>query len=247
LLELYSANYTYINERLARHYGIPNVAGDEFRKVQYPDSSRRGILGQGSIEVLTSYAGRTSPVQRGKWVMATLMGTPPPLPPANVPPFDDTAGGKDGQPLTTRQRMEIHRANPFCARCHNLIDPSGLAMDNFDPTGKWRTRESGIALDTKGTYYDGTTISSVSELEDALLKRPIPLARTFAENLMEYALGRPLEYFDEPAIRRIVKAGEKDKYPMMTFIMGVVNSDAFQKQRVESGTTDAAAKSVNRN
>jgi hypothetical protein len=249
LLELYNANYTFLNERLAKVYGIPGVAGDEFRKVQYPDNSgRRGILGQGSIEVLTSYAGRTSPVQRGKWVMGTLMGTPPPPPPPGIPPFDDSPGAKDGQPLTTRQRMEAHRANPSCNRCHSLIDPIGLAMDNFDPTGKWRTRESGVPLDTKGTYYDGTPISSVSELVDALLKRPIPLARTFAENLLEYAVGRPTEYFDQPTIRSIVKSAEANNYSMVTFIMGVVKSDAFQMKRVEpTVATDDKAKSVSRN
>jgi hypothetical protein len=180
--------------------------------------------------------------------MSTMMGTPPPQPPANVPPFDDTAGGKDGQVLTTRQRMEAHRANPTCQRCHNLIDPIGLTMDNFDPMGKWRTRENGVALDTAGKYYDGTPISNVSQLVDVLVKRPIPLARTFAENLMEYALGRPVEYFDQPTIRKIVKAGEADKYPMMSFIMGVVNSDAFQMSRAEKPvSTDASSKSVRRN
>jgi len=247
LVELYSANYSFINERLARHYGISNVAGPEFRKVEYPDASRRGILGQGSIQVLTSYAGRTSPVQRGKWVMSTLMGTPPPNPPPNVPPLDDTAGGRDGQTLTTRQRMEIHRNNAMCARCHNLIDPIGLAMDNFDPTGRWRVRESGVALDTNGKYYDGSPISNVSELEEALLKRPIPLARTFAENLLSYAVGRPIEYFDQPAIRSIVNAAEQNKYPMQSFITGIVKSDAFQMKRVETAPETTTGKNINRN
>jgi hypothetical protein len=246
-LELFDANYSFMNDRLARHYGISDVAGSEFRKVQYPDASRRGILGQGSIQVLTSYAGRTSPVQRGKWVMSTLMGTPPPQPPANVPPLDDTAGGKDGQSLTTRQRMEIHRSNAMCARCHNLIDPIGLAMDNFDPSGRFRTRESGVALDTNGKFYDGTTISNLTELAGALLKRPIPLVRTFTANLMEYATGRPVEDFDQPTIRAIVKASETEKYPMVSLIMGVVKSDAFQMKRVEPVTDTTTSKSVNRN
>jgi len=176
------------------------------------------------------------------------MGTPPPQPPPNVPPLDDTAGGKDGQVLTTRQRMEIHRANPTCARCHNLIDPIGLSMDNFDPTGRWRTRENGVGLDTNGKYYDGTSISNVSELVDVLVKRPIPLARTFTENLMEYALGRSVEYYDQPTIRTIVKAAEKDNYPMVTFIMGVVKSDAFLMKRAETPVTDTTnSKNVGRN
>ncbi len=245
LLELYSANYSFLNERLARHYGISGVAGDEFRKVQYPDNSRRGILGQGSIEVLTSYAGRTSPVQRGKWVMSTLMGTPPPQPPPNVPPLDDTAGGKDGQVLTTRQRMEIHRANAMCARCHSMIDPIGLAMDNFDPTGRWRTREGGVALDTAGKFYDGTNITNVGELVDVLLKRPVPLVRTFTDNLLSYAIGRPTEYYDQPTIRAIAKSSEAEKYPMQSLIMGVVKSDAFQMRRAETATEQATTKNRN--
>jgi len=245
LLELCSANYSFLNERLARHYGISGVAGDEFRKVQYPDNSRRGILGQGSIQVLTSYAGRTSPVQRGKWVMSTLMGTPPPQPPPNVPPLDDTAGGKDGQVLTTRQRMEIHRANAMCARCHSMIDPIGLVMDNFDPTGRWRTREGGVALDTAGKFYDGTNISNVGELIDVLLKRPVPLVRTFADNLLSYAIGRPTEYYDQPTIRAIVKSSEAEKYPMQSLIMGVVKSDAFQMRRAETATDQATTKNRN--
>jgi hypothetical protein len=179
--------------------------------------------------------------------MSTLMGTPPPQPPANVPPLDETAGGKDGQQLTTRQRMEIHRANAMCARCHNLIDPIGLAMDNFDPSGRFRTRESGVPLDTNGKFYDGSTISNVSELAGALVKRPIPLVRNFTANLMEYAIGRPVEDFDQPTIRAIVKASETEKYPMVSLIMGVVKSDAFQMKRVEPVTDTTTSKSVNRN
>jgi hypothetical protein len=244
-LELFDANYTFINERLARHYGIENVAGQEFRRVEYPNVTRRGILGHGAIQVLTSQAGRTSPVDRGKWVMSTLMGVPPPQPPPNVPPLDATEGGKNGQTLTTRQRMEIHRANAMCARCHSLIDPIGLAMDNFDPSGRFRLREGGVALDTNGKFYDGTPISNLTELSNALLKRPIPLVRNFTENLLGYAIGRPIEYFDQPTVRAIAKAAEPDKYPMVSLIMGVIKSDAFQMKRVEPTTTDATSKSRN--
>jgi hypothetical protein len=179
--------------------------------------------------------------------MGTLMGTPPPQPPPNVPPFDDTAGGKEGQTLTTRQRMEIHRANPTCARCHSMIDPIGLAMDNFDPTGRWRARENGVALDTNGKFYDGTPISNVTELTNALLKRPIPLVRTFTENLLSYAIGRPIEYYDQPTIRSIVKASETDKYPMVSLITGVVKSDAFQMKRVETASETTTTTTKNRN
>jgi hypothetical protein len=141
--------------------------------------------------------------------------------------------------------MEIHRANAMCARCHSLIDPIGLAMDNFDPSGRFRLREGGVALDTNGKFYDGTPISNLTELSNALLKRPIPLVRNFTENLLGYAIGRPIEYFDQPTVRAIAKAAEPDKYPMVSLIMGVIKSDAFQMKRVEPTTTDATSKSRN--
>ena len=211
LLDLYHADYTFLNERLARHYGITGVAGNEFRKVQYPDDRRRGMLGQGSMLVQTSMANRTSPVLRGKWVMEVLLGTPPPPPPPDVPDLEAAGEAKEGRLLTTRERMEIHRANPTCNSCHRFMDPIGLALDNFDVTGRWRAREYGSALDTKGDFYDGTADHvAVNELVDALLKRPTPLVRTFTENLMAYALGRRVEYFDQPTIRAIAKKAEAD-------------------------------------
>ncbi len=244
LLELFNADYTFVNERLARHYGIPNVAGDEFRKVSYPDATRRGILGQGSVLVLTSLSNRTSPVLRGKWVMEVLMGTPPPPPPPDVPPLDETKDAVAGRMLTTRERMEKHRAAATCQSCHRFMDPIGLSLDNFDMSGKWRQRENGMALDTRGDFYDGTPISNPSELTAALLKRPVPLVRTFTENLMAYSIGRPVEYFDEPTIRAITREAEKNNYKMSSFILGVVKSDAFQMKRMEPpapATTKAAA------
>ena len=237
LLDLYRANYTYVNDRLARHYGIPGVSGTEFRRVEYPDDTRRGLLGQGAMLVQTSLANRTSPVLRGKWVMEVLMGTPPPPPPPDVPVLEDTAGAKDGRMLTTRERMEMHRANPACVSCHRFMDPIGLALDNFDVTAKWREHENGTPLDTRGDYYDGTPITRPSELTAALLKRPVPLVRTFAENLMAYALGRRVEYFDQPAIRAIAKAAEANQYKMSSFILGVIKSDAFQLKRSETAAT----------
>ncbi len=200
MLDLLRADYTFVNERLARHYGFPGVAGDHFRRVTYPDSNRRGIFGQGSVLVQTSYANRTSAVLRGKWVMEVLLGTPPPPPPmdGSVPPFEQTAEGVSGRALTTRERMEMHRKNPTCNSCHRVIDPIGLSLDGFDVTGKWRARENGMPLDTRGDFYDGTPIANPSELAAALLKRPIPLVRTFTENLMAYALGRRVEYYDQP-------------------------------------------------
>ena len=159
-----------MNERLARHYGIPNVSGSEFRRVEYPDDTRRGLLGQGSVLVQTSLANRTSPVLRGKWVMEVLMGTPPPPPPPDIPALEETAESKNGKMLTTRERMEMHRANPTCNSCHRFMDPIGLALDNFDVTAKWRTRENGMPLDTKGDYYDGTPVTTPAELLRALMR-----------------------------------------------------------------------------
>jgi hypothetical protein len=234
LLDLYRADYTFVNERLAQHYGIPGVAGSHFRRVTYPDDTRRGLLGQGSILVQTSLANRTSPVLRGKWVMEVLMGTPPPPPPPDVPALEQTAEAKNGKMLTTRERMEMHRANPTCNACHRFMDPIGLALDNFDVTAKWRTRENGTPLDTRGDFYDGTAVTTPAELTRALMKRPVPLVRTFTENLLAYALGRRTEAFDQPAIRAIAKAAEGHDYQMSSFIVGVVKSDAFQMKRAET-------------
>jgi hypothetical protein len=233
VLELFTADYTFVNERLATHYGISNVSGPEFRRVTYPDSSRRGLLGHGSILVQTSLANRTSPVLRGKWVMEVLLGMPPPPPPPGIPDLEETESSKNGRPLTTRERMEIHRANPTCKTCHQYMDPIGLALDNFDVTGKWRWRENGMPLDTKGTMYDGIAVTSPSDLQRSLLSRPIPLVRAFTENLMAYAVGRRVEDYDQPAIRAISDAAAKDGYRMSAFIKGVVKSPAFRSRRVE--------------
>ena len=240
LLELYSANYTFVNERLARHYGIPNVSGSEFRRVEYPDATRRGLLGQGSVLVQTSLANRTSPVLRGKWVMEVLMGTPPPPPPPDIPALEETAGSKNGKMLTTRERMEMHRANPTCSSCHRFMDPIGLALDNFDVTAKWRTRENGMPLDTRGDYYDGTPVTTPAELLRALSARPVPLVRTFTENLLAYALGRRTETFDQPTIRAIARAAAANDNRLSSFILGVIKSDAFQRRRAEPLATDDA-------
>ena len=234
LLDLYRAEYTFLNERLALHYGIPGVAGNYFRRVQYPDTSRRGILGHGSMLVQTSLANRTSPVLRGKWVMEVLMGTPPPPPPPDVPDLEAAGEAKEGRLLTTRERMEIHRANPTCNACHRFMDPIGLALDNFDVTGKWRAREFGSVLDTKGDFYDGTAVSNANELIAALMKRPTPLVRTFTENLMAYALGRRVEHFDQPTIRQIAKKAEAENYRMSSFILNIIKSDPFRMKRVDS-------------
>jgi hypothetical protein len=240
VLDLLSADYTFLNERLARHYGIKGVIGNEFRRVQYPDPSRRGVLGQGSMLVQTSLANRTSPVLRGKWVMEVLLGTPPPAPPPNIPALEEAGESKEGRLLTTREKMEIHRKNATCNACHRFMDPIGLALDNFDVTAKWRQRENGMPLDTAGDFYDGTKVTSLPELTAALVKRPTPLVRNFTENLMAYGLGRRIEYFDQPSIRAISKAAEANNYRISSFILGVVKSDAFRMRRVdvEAATTE---------
>lgn len=235
--EFYNADYSFMNERLARHYGYANVAGDHFRRVQ-SDPNRKGILGHGSVLVLTALPDRTSPVLRGKWVMEVLLGTPPPPPPAGVPALEETSGSVAGQFITTRQRMETHRASPVCQSCHKFMDPMGLALDNFDVTGQWRVRENGQPLDTRGEMYDGTPLSNPAELVEALLKRPTPLVRTFTLNLMAYAMGRRVEYTDQPALRRVVKAAEEDGFKMSSFIVAVVNSEPFLMKRAVAVAED---------
>ena len=231
VLELFDADYTFLNERLAQHYGFEGVSGEEMRLVQYPNDQRRGVLGHGSVLQLTSMSDRTSPVRRGKWVMIVLMGTPPPPPPPNVPAFEASPAASGGRRLTTRERMEAHAAAPVCNSCHRFIDPIGLALDNFDAVGKWRIRENMAPLDTRGEFYDGTQMSTPTELAEVLLKRPIPLVRNFAERLLSYAIGRPTQYFDQPTIRAITRAAAANDYKMSSLIMGVVSSDLFQMRQ----------------
>ena len=234
LLELFNADYTFLNQRLAEHYRIGGVSGDEFRRVAYPTSQRRGILGHGSVLLLTSMSARTSPVLRGVWVMEVLMGTPPPPPPPNIPAFETTKSASEGRRLTTRERMEAHRASPVCNSCHRFIDPIGLALDNFDVTGRWRIRENMYPLDTRGVFYDGTPVTNPSELANVLLKRPIPLVRNFTQQMLSYALGRPAEYYDQPTVRAITKAAEQNEYRMSSLIMGIVKSDVFQMRQLQT-------------
>ena len=231
ILELYNANYSFMNERLAQHYGIPNVLGEEFRRVEYTNDQRRGILGHGSILVQTSLGNRTSPVLRGKWVLEVLLGAPPPPPPPGIPDLEETVGSESGRILTTRERLEMHRSNPVCAACHRLMDPIGLALDNFDVTGKWRIRENDSPLDTRSIFYDGTPIATPADLSQKLLQRPIPLVRQFTQNLMAFGLGRRIEAKDQPAIRKIVAAAEKNDYRMSSFVLNVVMSDEFRKKK----------------
>jgi hypothetical protein len=238
VLDLFRADYTYVNELLARHYGISGVTGNEFQRVKYPDDRRSGLLGHASILTLTSHANRTSPVLRGKWVMEVLIGVPPPPPPPGVPDLEETKDVKEGRLLTTRERMEMHRSNAQCRSCHLYMDPIGLALDNFDVTGQWRIRENGMPVDTKGDYYDGTPVSTPAELQRALLKRPTPLIRNFTQNLMAYALGRRMEYYDGPTVRHIANTAEANGYKFADFVLGIVQSDAFRMRRVPQAAAE---------
>ena len=245
-LDLLTADYSFVNERLAAHYGIPNITGNNFRRVPLPEA-RRGLLGQGSILTLTSVADRTSPVLRGKWVMEVLIGTPPPAPPPNVPALDDSVKATEGGTLlSTRQRMEEHRKNPTCASCHRVIDPLGLALDNFDVTGAWRIKDNEVPVDTAGDLYDGTKINGPDGLRSALLRHQDMVLRTMTENLMTYALGRRVEYADMPTVRAIVNSAAKNNNKMSSFILGVVNSPAFRMSKPDAPnktlTTDANAR-----
>jgi hypothetical protein len=199
--------------------------------VEYGAADRQGLLGHGSVLTLTSHGDRTSPVLRGKWVMEVLMGTPPPPPPPGVPDLEETDRAENGRALSTRERMEAHRANPTCNSCHRFIDPIGLALDSYDVTGRYRIRENGAPIDTRGELYDGTPIDSPAALVEALMRRPAPLVRTFTQNLMAYGLGRRVEYFDQPTIRAIERDAAQDGYRMSAFVTGVVLSDAFLMQR----------------
>jgi hypothetical protein len=237
VLDLINADYTFVNERLAKHYGIPNVTGNEFRRVQLPEY-RRGLLGQGSILTSTSVADRTSPVLRGKWVMDVLLGTPPPPPPPDVPALDDSVKANEGgKMLSTRQRMEEHRKNPTCNACHRFIDPLGLALDNFDVTGAWRIKDNEVPVDSVGDLYDGTKMNGPLGLRDALLKHQDMVLRSFAENLLTYALGRRVEYWDMPTVRSIVVGAAKNDHKFSSYVMGVVNSGAFRMAKAPAAPT----------
>ena len=236
VMDLFTADYTFLNERLARHYGISNVVGPEFRKVPYPDGRRRGLLGQGSILTLTSHADRTSPVLRGKWVLEVLLGTPPPPPPPNVPDFDATPEAEDGRLRTVRERMEQHRANPACTSCHKMIDPIGLALENFDVVGAWRIKDNGAPVDASSVLYDGTPLTGPEGLRQALLKRSGVLLQTFTENLTTFALGRRLEPTDMPAIRGIVHEAAAADNRMSALVLGIVKTPAFRMKSADEFT-----------
>ena len=237
VFDLFTADYTFVNDNLADHYGMDGVAGPEHRLVRYQNPNRRGIFAHGSMLTLTSHPYRTSAVLRGKWVMEVLLGSPPPPPPPNVPDLDAGESGETVRKLTARQALEIHRDNPACRSCHRMMDPIGLALEQFDVTGRVRVKDAGQPIDASGEFYDGTPIRDIGDLREALLKRPTPLLRTFTENLMAYALGRRVEYYDQPRIREIVREAEAADHRMSSFILGVATSPAFQmKGGVEAET-----------
>ena len=233
VLDLLTADYTFVNERLARHYGIPNVYGSRFRRVPMTDVNRRGLLGHGSVLTVTSYPDRTSPVLRGKWILENILGTPPPPPPADVPAFPDNP--ETGRALTVRERTEAHRKNPVCASCHRVMDPLGFSLENFDAIGQWRTKESGGAVDTAGQLADGTSVNGPVSLRDALVKRPEQFVGTMTEKLLTYALGRGLEHYDMPVARSIAQASARGNYRFSTLIVGIVRSTPFQMKVAGSG------------
>ena len=234
VLDLLRADYTFLNERLAKHYGIPNVYGSHFRKVELgPNHVRGGLLGQGSVMTVTSYANRTSPVRRGKWILENLLGTPVPDPPLNVPPLPENSPG--AKVLTVRERMVEHRANAVCASCHQLMDPVGLSTENFDAIGRWRTQsEAGGPIDASGGLPDGSSFDGAIGLRKAVLNRPELFVTTLTEKLMTYALGRGLEYYDAPAVRDITRRARTQDYHFSSVVLGIVNSTPFRMRRSRS-------------
>jgi cytochrome c551/c552 len=226
VLDLLNADYTYVNERLAKHYGIPNIYGTDFRRVNVPEE-RRGLLGQGSMLLVTSNANRTSPVQRGKWILENILGSPPPLPPPNVPPLKETAAGENGQ--SVRDRMEQHRANPVCNACHKIMDPIGLSLEYFDGVGKWRTFDSGIKIDASGQLVDGTKIDGPASLRQALAGNyGDAFIRTLTEKLLTYGVGREMHHYDMPVVRAITREAARNDNRFSSLILGIVNSAPFE-------------------
>jgi hypothetical protein len=228
VLELLSSKHTYLNERLALHYGVAGVRGDNFRRVELVDQNRWGLFGKGGILLATSYPNRTAPVLRGAWILEAITGTPPASPPPNVEAFPETQQGE--QPRTVRERLEMHRSSPSCNGCHGVMDPLGFALENFDAIGMWRDkdREAGEAIDSSGQLADGTVVNGPVDLRDALLEDPTQFVQTMTEKLMIYALGRSVEYYDMPAVRRIVKEAGRENYRFSAILAGIAKSEPFR-------------------
>jgi len=229
VFDLMTADYTFANQTLAEHYGIPNVAGTQFQRVKVTDPNRQGLIGKAGWLTMTSLSNRTSPVQRGKYVLEVLLGSPPPNPPAAVPPLTDPA--RNEKLLSVRERMEQHRANPACAACHKIMDPIGLALENFDPIGRWRLVDSGTAIDANATMYDGTELAGPAGVRDAVLAHPEAFIRNFAEKLLSYGLGRVLDHRDMPTVRSISRTAASSDNRFSSFVMGIVESPAFKMSK----------------
>ena len=238
VLDLLNADYTYVNERLARHYGIPNIYGSQFRRIAVTEDARRGLLGQASILTVTSYPNRTSPVQRGKWVLTNLLGIPPQPPPPNVPALQENADG--GKPHSLRERMEAHRQDAVCAGCHKVMDPVGFALENFDAIGRTRTKDEGAAIDASGTLFNGSRVSGAADLRAVLARQPDVFVGVLAERLLTYALGRGVEYYDMPTVRKIVKSASGNQYRFTALVLGAVASPAFQMKQKKAAAPLAA-------
>jgi len=231
--DLLTADYSFLNERLAKHYGIPHVYGSHFRRVSLAGTERRGLLGHGGILTLTSYATRTSPVLRGKWILENLLSSPPPPPPPDIPALDETS--EEGVALSMRAAMEQHRANPACASCHSQMDPLGFALENFDAVGRWRDRsESNEPIDASGVLPDGTNFVGPDEMRAALLREPKRFVGTVTEKLLTYALGRNLESYDMPAVRAIVRRAAENDYRFSSVVLGIVRSTPFKMRMPQS-------------
>ncbi len=231
--DLLTTDYTFLNQRLAEHYGIKGIYGNEFRRVALTDPRRHGLLGQASILTVTSYPNRTAPTIRGKWVLLQILGTPPPPPPPNVPSLKDDATTKN---LTMRQRMELHRSNPTCAACHRLMDPLGFALENFDGLGQWRELiGTGGPIDASGVLPDGTKFDGPAGLRDVLVSKRDMFVETFTEQLLTYALGRGVEEYDRPVLRTILREAPSEDYRWSSIILGIINSAPFQMRRVSDG------------
>jgi hypothetical protein len=237
-----------VNERLAAHYGIPNIRGEEFRRVTLTDASRYGLLGKGAVMMVTAYPNRTSPVLRGAYILENILGTPPSPPPPNVPPFKENKDGETAK--TVREIMEEHRANPTCNACHGVMDPLGFALENFDTIGSYRAvdRFTRTKIDTGGKLVDGTVVNGPNDLRAALMKRREQFVQTMTEKLMTYALGRGVQYYDLPSVRKIVKDAAPDNYRFSSIVKGIVTAPEFQSSAVESvkapepGTKEIAAR-----
>jgi hypothetical protein len=233
VVDLLRAKHTYLNERVALQYGITDVKGDRFRRVELAESARWGLLGKGAVLMAAAYPNRTSPVLRGKFVLEHLQGVPPANPPANVPTLDEKDIGTT-KALTMREMMAKHRSNPTCASCHAVMDPLGLALENFDATGRWRDRDryAGVGIDASGKLPDGTTVNGPDDLRNALLRRPEQFVQTLTEGLLTYATGRKLEPWDMPTVRRIVRGAAASDYKFSTLVQSVVRSEQFRMRRV---------------